>query len=122
MSLYDYRASQEIAQTDPPFYALIMAALRKADSANSVKIETLWPGLHAEFTARYNAPGGVLPTDPEAMPVCAGCGCRLISLDDDRTPRSERTRWADDNRYDGPHNTAQDCDGTESGVHEPVSA
>lgn len=57
-----------------------------------------------------------------SLPICAGCGAGLISLDDDRTPPSERTRWADDNRFDGPHNTAQDCDGTESGVHEPAAA
>lgn len=28
MSLFDYRAAQEIVKVDPPFYALIMAAMR----------------------------------------------------------------------------------------------
>lgn len=54
-----------------------------------------------------------------ALPRCAGCGAGLVSLDDERTPAAE-VRWADDNRFDGPHNTAQDCDRTESGVHEPI--
>lgn len=33
MSLFDYRAAAEISKTDPPFYALIMAAMSKADTA-----------------------------------------------------------------------------------------
>lgn len=65
MSLYDYRASREIVATDPPFYALIMAAMRKADSVNAFKLLAAFPETHAELAARYNAPGGILPTDPE---------------------------------------------------------
>lgn len=57
-----------------------------------------------------------LPEPP--LPVCAGCGCRLISLDDDRTAAAD-VRWADDNRFDGPHNTAQDCPGNGEG-HSPL--
>lgn len=65
MSLYDYAASREIAAADPPFYALIMAAMRKADTVNAALLRTCWPDIWREFEARYNAPGGVLPTDPE---------------------------------------------------------
>lgn len=60
MSLYDYHASKEIGATDPPFYALIMAAIRKADTENQHKLRMMWPQVYAEFEARYNAPGGRL--------------------------------------------------------------
>lgn len=66
MSLFDYRASQQISATDPPFYALIMAAIRKADTFNMARLRAAFPEVYAEFEARYNAPGGVLSTDPEA--------------------------------------------------------
>jgi hypothetical protein len=38
MSLYEYKVSQEISAKDLPFYALIMAAFRKADSINLGKL------------------------------------------------------------------------------------
>lgn len=63
MSLYDYRASQQISATDPPFYALIMAAIRKADNHNTARLRAAFPDVYAEFEARYNAPGGVLSAD-----------------------------------------------------------
>lgn len=63
MSLYDYRAAQEIVKADPPFYALIMAAMRKADTWNMAKLRTAFPDTYAEVEARYNAPGAVLAED-----------------------------------------------------------
>ena len=63
MSLYDYRASKELSESDPPFAALIMAALRKADSANAYELRSAFPDICAEMQARYDAPGGVLPSD-----------------------------------------------------------
>lgn len=63
MSLFDYRASQQISATDPPFYALIMAAIRKADSQNAARLRMAFPEVYAEFEARYNAPGGMLPVE-----------------------------------------------------------
>lgn len=60
MSLYDYRASRELAAQDPPFYALIMAAMRKADSSNELKLRQAWPAIWDELYLRYNAPGGLL--------------------------------------------------------------
>lgn len=66
MSLYDYRVSRQISAGDPPFYALLMAAIRKADSQNAARLRMAFPHVHAEFAARYDAPGGVLPDDPEA--------------------------------------------------------
>lgn len=63
MSLYDYRVSQEISREDPPFSALIMAAMRKADTDNQEKLRATWPEIWREFSARYHAPGGILTDD-----------------------------------------------------------
>lgn len=62
MSYHEYLVSRELAG-HAPFYALLMAALRQADTENAAKIRRAWPDLAAEFEARYHAPGGVLPTD-----------------------------------------------------------
>jgi len=61
MNLYDYQVSQQISEGDPPFYALIMAAMRKADTFNMAKLQRAFPAVYAEVSARYNAPGGMLP-------------------------------------------------------------
>lgn len=63
MSLYDYRAAQEIVKADPPFYALIMAAMRKADTHNLARLRDAFPYTYREVEARYNAPGAILPED-----------------------------------------------------------
>ncbi len=65
MSLYDYRISANIVRSDPPFDAIIMAALRKADTFNARILRAAFPEVCEEFAARYNAPGGTLPDDPE---------------------------------------------------------
>lgn len=61
MSLYDYKKSQEIDAQQYPFYALIMAAMRQADSNNIEKLKEAWPDVWHELRTRYNAPGGFLP-------------------------------------------------------------
>lgn len=63
MSRHEYRVGQQIAAGDPPFYALIMAAYRRADTANAAKLRAAWPEVVEELEARYHAPGGVLPAD-----------------------------------------------------------
>lgn len=63
MSLYDYKESQVIESKDYPFYALIMAAMRKADSTNQAILQQAYPRLWRELVDRYNAPGGVLSSD-----------------------------------------------------------
>lgn len=60
MSLFDYRAAVTLWKADPPFYALIMAAMYRADSDNIVKLRAAFPETYAELDARYRAPGGVL--------------------------------------------------------------
>jgi hypothetical protein len=71
MSLYDYRASRQILSQDPPFYALIMAAMSKADTVNQAKLQLMWPDVWEEAYTRYNAPGALLPEEREDEPVSA---------------------------------------------------
>jgi len=62
MSIYDYDASKAIAKDDWPFYALIMAAMRKADTNNAEVLRRAFPHVWEELQARYRAPhGGLLP-------------------------------------------------------------
>lgn len=63
MSLHEYHASRELEVEDVPFYALVMAAMRKADTENLEKLRAAWPEVWDELQRRYNAPGGMLPED-----------------------------------------------------------
>ncbi|PQM45704.1 hypothetical protein C1Y40_04148 [Mycobacterium talmoniae] len=54
MSLYDYRAAHELTKADPPFYALIMAAMRKADTVNLAKLRAAFPDTYREVEARWH--------------------------------------------------------------------
>ena len=60
MSWYEYNESKNFGP-DPSFYALIMAAMRRADSSNTAILRAAWPETWDELQARYNAPGGYLP-------------------------------------------------------------
>lgn len=60
MAYHEYKVSQEISESDPPFYALIMSAMRKADSTNIEKLKLVFPDTFNELQERYNAPGGKL--------------------------------------------------------------
>ena len=61
MSFHEYQTSKLIAAQDYPFYALIMAAMRQADTSNMAKLRAAWPGVADELQWRYDAPGGLLP-------------------------------------------------------------
>jgi len=63
VSLHGYHVSLELSRQDVPFYALIMAAIRKADTSNTAKLKAAWPEVYAEFSIRYNAPGGLLQSE-----------------------------------------------------------
>ena len=58
MSHFDYDRS--IAMGDEPFYALIMAAMRRADTDNAALLKAAFPEVWDELYARYHAPGGRL--------------------------------------------------------------
>ena len=60
MSLYDYEISRGAAMRDLPFYALIQAAMRKADTRNAALLREAFPDTWDELQARCNAPGGLL--------------------------------------------------------------
>jgi len=61
MSYETYLTALHLSAEDYPFYALIQAAMRKADSDNAWKLQHEWPDVWAELQSRYNAPGGHLP-------------------------------------------------------------
>ena len=58
MSRFDYLESMRLQDTS--FYALIMAAMRRADTQNLALLKDAWPDQWYELQARYNAPGGIL--------------------------------------------------------------
>lgn len=60
MSYHEYKTSQEIAKRDYPFYALIMAAMRQADSYNVEQLKAAFPVQWCELSKRYDVPGGIL--------------------------------------------------------------
>jgi hypothetical protein len=64
MSYDDYIIGRKLLLLeDLPFYALIQAAMRKADSANAMKLWRAFPEVWEELNQRYKAPGGRLPGD-----------------------------------------------------------
>lgn len=63
MSLHSYQVSLEISATDPPFSALIMAAMRKADSNNIVLLQAAFPEIWFELEERYWTPGGLIASE-----------------------------------------------------------
>ena len=65
MSLYDYKQSQHISAEGYPFYALIMAAMRQADTNNIQKLKHAFPDVWKELFERYHAPGGVLESEEQ---------------------------------------------------------
>lgn len=78
MSRFDYEVSKKIAAEDFPFYALLMATMRQADTLNLSKLKAAFPQTWEEMQARYNAPGGVLAGEEVVLSrVCMlpDCGC-----------------------------------------------
>ncbi len=63
MSHFDYMVSRNIEAEEYPFYALVMACIRQADSDNLEKLREAFPDVVHEFRARYNAPNGYLPAE-----------------------------------------------------------
>ena len=69
MSYFDYEMSKRIAAHDYPFYALVMAAMRQADTDNLERLQDAFPGVWLELQHRYNSPGGIHPMDGYAARV-----------------------------------------------------
>lgn len=53
--------------SDPPFYGIVMLAMRRADTFNLAKLRDAWPAVWDELHARYWAPFGLLESDPEPL-------------------------------------------------------
>lgn len=60
---HSWQRAVELYRNDEPFYALIMAAMLRADTDNTTALRTAFPQLYREVQLRYHAPGGLLPDD-----------------------------------------------------------
>jgi len=58
-SLHEYQMSGEAARSYD-FYALLMAAMRNADTGNLIRLRMVFPEVWKILEDRYNAPGGRL--------------------------------------------------------------
>lgn len=67
MSRHEYLAGQNLESMDMPFYALIQAAMRKADSTNIWRLRRCWPEVYNELEERYNTPGGYLENELQEL-------------------------------------------------------
>ena len=65
MAFYEYTVSGELQRRDIPFYALIMAAMRRADSHNLELLKSMFPETWEELQRRYHSPGGRLEHEQE---------------------------------------------------------
>ncbi len=64
MTLHEFQAAQRLHAEQHPFYALLMAAMRAADTHNAALLREHWPAVWAELSERYDAPGALLPGEP----------------------------------------------------------
>lgn len=60
MSHHDYLYGMSLEADDAPFYGLIQAAMRRADTNNLEKLKEAWPEVWEELQERYHTPGGFL--------------------------------------------------------------
>jgi len=65
MTMFDYQESRSVEREGFPFYALIMAAMRQADTDNLTRLQVAFPDVWNELNARYHSPGGLLPEERE---------------------------------------------------------
>ena len=63
MSHFDYQYAKRLVHDDAPFYALIMAAMWRADTDNVMRLKLAFPDVWEEVNARYRAPGGLLSNE-----------------------------------------------------------
>ena len=53
--------------SDPPFYGVVMLAMRRADTFNLGRLRVAWPAVWDELQARYWTPFGLLESDPDGL-------------------------------------------------------
>jgi hypothetical protein len=57
------KSQKRYRQKIRPFASLIMVAIRKADTKNTIKLGDAFPEIFGELQKRYWAPGGLLPEE-----------------------------------------------------------
>lgn len=65
LGIHAYHCAIRLSVADHPFYALIGAAMLRADSDNFERLKFVFPEVWRELQERYNAPLGVIPSDGE---------------------------------------------------------
>lgn len=50
---FEYQQALQIRRNDPPFYAIIMAAMLKADTINLKLLKALYPAVYEELERLY---------------------------------------------------------------------
>lgn len=60
MSYHEYKESQDISRQGFTFYAIIMAAMRQADTDNIIRLRIAFPEVYQELDRRYHAPDGLI--------------------------------------------------------------
>ena len=60
MSHFEYEYGRKLEADDAPFYGLIQAAMRRADTTNLEMLKGCWPEVWEELQERYCAPGGLV--------------------------------------------------------------
>jgi len=73
VSRHDWTESSRIVIADPSFTALIMAAMRRADSKSLPALRLAFPKQWQELQERDSAPVGLLLTD-----ACPDCGNQIV--------------------------------------------
>ena len=79
LNLIDYEVSKKLQAMDIPFYALISAALSKADTNNLEKLKSGFPNVWSDLKQRHNAPLGVLKKDNFEFPHIISIKAKLIA-------------------------------------------
>jgi hypothetical protein len=59
VGLFRYKTAQKIEAEGYPFYALIQAAMRQADTDNLEKLKDAFPEVWSDLQERYFNPGGL---------------------------------------------------------------
>ena len=83
MSYHDYSVSLDIYIKGYPFDALIMAAMRQADSDNALRLKQSFWWIWDELKARYDSPEGRIEGDTDKEVLGYWCVGEDVALDTD---------------------------------------
>lgn len=63
----EFKQGVQLLQNDTQFYALMFAAILKADSKNTLRLKNAYPELWQETWKRWDSPGGLLDHERAVM-------------------------------------------------------